>query len=48
MTKKEIAQAIKNILDRDLNFDFRPVMAYQRLKNLAEEMEQEENDTTDN
>ena len=41
MTKKEIAQEIKNIIDRDLNFDFRPIMAFQRLKNLAEEIEEQ-------
>ena len=41
MTKRQIINEIKGIIDRDLNFDFRPIIAYRRLMVLVENLEAE-------
>ena len=39
MTKQEIAGRIREIISHDLDCDFRPITAFERLMILAEELE---------
>mgnify|MGYP001603943803 FL=1 len=42
MTKKTIATIIMTIMDEDLRWGLRPIVAYERLRELAEDLEKED------
>lgn len=44
MTKKTIATIIRTITDEDLKWELRPIIAYQRLRDLANDLENEKED----